>query len=64
MSLGARSDEIHPRVFKELVKVISLSLALMFESTWKTRVVSQVLRKVNMVTIFKQGKQGRPVIID
>ncbi|CAM4560907.1 unnamed protein product [Caretta caretta] len=53
-------DALHPRVLKELAYVIAEPLAIIFENSWRSRVVPDDWKKANVVPIFKKGKEEDP----
>ncbi|GAB0186019.1 mitochondrial enolase superfamily member 1 [Grus japonensis] len=61
-------DGIHPQVLRELADVISVSLSIIFERSWRTGEVPEDWRKANVTLVFKKGKKEdlrnyRPVML-
>ena len=54
------SDELHPRVLKELAEELSEPLSIIFLKLWEAGEVQEDWRRVNVVPIFKKGKKEEP----
>ncbi|CAM4533257.1 unnamed protein product [Lepidochelys olivacea] len=53
-------DALHPRVLKKLADVIAEPLAIIFENSWRSGVVTDNWKKANVVPIFRKGKEEDP----
>ncbi|KFP90390.1 RNA-directed DNA polymerase from mobile element jockey, partial [Apaloderma vittatum] len=49
------SDEIHPRVLKELAAEVATPLAIVFERSWQSGEVPTDWKRANITPIFKKG---------
>ncbi|KAJ7411111.1 RNA-directed DNA polymerase from mobile element jockey-like protein [Willisornis vidua] len=54
------SDEIHPKIPKELADVITKPLSMISELSWESREVPADWKLANIVPIFKKGKKEDP----
>ncbi|KFO92019.1 hypothetical protein N320_12694, partial [Buceros rhinoceros silvestris] len=57
-SLGP--DEIHPRVLKELVEVLTKPLSITYQQSWLTGEVPADWRLANVTPIYKKGQKEDP----
>ncbi|KAK4818831.1 hypothetical protein QYF61_019868 [Mycteria americana] len=54
------SDEIHPRVLKELADVLTKPLSIIYQQSWLTGEVPADCRLANVTPIFKKGRKEDP----
>lgn len=52
-------DRIYPRILKEMADVIIKPLSMFFEWSWQSGEVPADRKLVNVVPIFKKGKEDR-----
>ncbi|KFO93789.1 hypothetical protein N320_10922, partial [Buceros rhinoceros silvestris] len=53
-------DEIHPRVLKEQVEVLTKPLSIIYQQSWLTGEVPADWRLANVMPIYKKGKREDP----
>ncbi|KAJ7400850.1 hypothetical protein WISP_00193 [Willisornis vidua] len=53
-------DEIHPRILKELMDVITKPLLMIFEWSWESGEIPADWKLENAILIFKKGKKKDP----
>ncbi|KAK4811280.1 hypothetical protein QYF61_023332 [Mycteria americana] len=53
-------DEIHPRVLKELVEVLTKPLSILYQQSWLTGEVPADWRLANVTPIYKKGRKEDP----
>ncbi|GAB0208346.1 mitochondrial enolase superfamily member 1 [Grus japonensis] len=53
-------DEIHPRVLRELVEVLTKPLSIIYQQSWLTREVPVDWRLANVMSIYKKGQKEDP----
>jgi len=49
-------NEMHPRVLRELTDVVTQTLTVIFEKTWKSSEVPSDWSKGNIISIFKNRR--------
>ncbi|KFO93598.1 RNA-directed DNA polymerase from mobile element jockey, partial [Buceros rhinoceros silvestris] len=49
-------DEIHPRVLRELVEILTKPLSIIYQQCWLTGEVPADWRLANVMLIYKKGK--------
>jgi len=57
-------DNIHPRVLKELQRVLSEPLSIIFNTSYRTGVVPNYWKTANITAIHKKEIKGLQIIID
>ncbi|KAK4829280.1 hypothetical protein QYF61_002672 [Mycteria americana] len=53
-------DGIHPRVLREVAKVLTKPLSILYQQSWLTREVPVDWRLANVMPIYKKGWKGDP----
>ncbi|KFV51198.1 hypothetical protein N341_09721, partial [Tyto alba] len=53
-------DEIHARVLRELAKMLTKTLSVIYQQSWITREVPVVWRLANVTSIYKKGWKQDP----
>ena len=53
-------DEIHPRVLRELVEVLSKPLFIIYQQSWLTGEVPHDWRLASMTPTYKKGRKENP----
>lgn len=55
ISNSPESDQLHPRVLKELSNILATPLVIIFQKSYEPGVLLDIWKVANVVPIFKKG---------